>query len=304
MRWFGVLAIVLALSGASPAKEVRVITTTTDLAEVLRTVGGDRVRITTLCKGYQDPHYLEAKPSFVVDVRRADLLAYVGLQLEIGWLPLLIDGSRNADLVAGARGNLPMSAGLAVLEVPEGGVSRAQGDVHPEGNPHYWLDPRNLAVMARTAAAGLARIDPQNGALFETNRAAFERRLEEAIPRWEARMAPHRGKQIVCYHKTWEYLLAWLGLEVAGYVENRPGIPPSPKHVQEIEAIMRQRGIQVILAEVFVGTHQVEGLARRTGAQLLILPTSVQGEDGVDDLFQLFERLTTALDAALSQEEH
>lgn len=305
MRCFGalVLALGLVMAGPAEAKKVRVVATTTDLAEILGVVGGDRVQITTLCKGYQDPHYLEAKPSFIVDMRRADLLAYVGLQLEIGWMPLLIEGSRNADLVAGGPGNLQMSTGIGVLDVPEGAVSRAQGDVHPDGNPHYWLDPRNLAAMARTAQQRLTRLDPAGAAAFEANRAAFVQKLEAAIPVWEKRMAPHRGKPIVCYHKTWEYLLHWLGLEAMGYVENRPGIPPSPKHVQELENTIRERGIKVILAEVFVGTHQVEDLARLTGTQLVILPTSVGGEDDIDDLFQLFDRLTAALDAALSKEK-
>jgi zinc/manganese transport system substrate-binding protein len=302
LRTLGLGLVATALAGAAiPARaadKIRVVATTTDVGSILQTVGGDRVQVTTIAKGYQDPHYVDPKPSFIVDLRRAKVVAYVGLQLEIGWLPLLVEGAHNQAIVAGAPGNIPMSQGIDLLEVPTGGVSRAGGDIHPEGNPHYWLDPRNMIQMAKTAEAGLSRVDPAGAATYAANRDTFVKKLESQIPVWEKRMEPHRGKMLVCYHKEYEYLARWLGLQVVDYVESKPGIPPSPRHLQELEQTMKEKKVPVMVASVFVRLNDLQGLAQRTGAQLVVLPPSVAADKGTDDPIALFDTITSDLDAA------
>lgn len=297
------LTICLLPSTSAPAQTLKAVATTTDVGELYRIIGGDRVELEVLCKGYQDPHYLQAKPSFASKMRRADLVSYIGLELEIGYLPLLLEASRNRNLVYGASGNVPLSVGIEVLEIPHGQVSRASGDVHPLGNPHYWLDPRNLRLMAETVEMSLVRLDPEGADEYHARKEAFLARLDEAIVEWELRMAPHRGKQIVCYHKQWEYLTNWLGLSTLDYVENKAGIPPSPRHLSELVANMAHHRIPIILSANFVDDSPTERLAEDTGAMPLILPASVGGEDGVDDFFMLFDLLTARLDAAFRASE-
>jgi zinc/manganese transport system substrate-binding protein len=280
------------------AREIRVVATTTDVGALYRRIGGEQVDVTVLCRGWQDPHYLQAKPSFAARMRRADLLAYVGLQLEVGYLPVLIESARNRNLLLGASGNVPMAEGITILEVPEGEVSRAQGDVHPEGNPHYWLDPRNLLVMAETVESSLIRIDPEGSEGFHERKEAFRRSLSERIPDWEERMAPLRGRRVVCHHKEWEYLCAWLGLEVLDYVENKAGVPPSPRHLQDLIADMRHHGVEVVMAANFVDPGPARRVAEETGARVVILPASVEGEEGIDEPEDLFEVIVERLESA------
>lgn len=285
---------------ARPAiAEMEVVTTTTDLASLFREVGGDRVEVQALAKGYQDPHYVAAKPSYMARMRDADLLAYVGLELEVGWLPLLIRGSRNPELAAGGRGNLVLSSGIEIRDVPTGEVDRSEGDIHPLGNPHYWLDPRNLVTMAHSVEAALARLDPEHAEEYEDGRVAFVKELQSRIEQWESRLAPYRGTEVVCYHTEWEYLTDWLGLEIVGYVEKNPGIPPSPRHLHALQAQIEREKIPLVLMSNFFERSRVEQLAERAGATLVVLPASVGGEEGVDDLFDLFDHLVGEIVLAL-----
>jgi len=293
-------AILLVEAGpVARAEPVEVVATTTDLGRLFGDIGGERVDCTVLCKGWQDPHYLQPKPSFAARMRKADLLAYIGLQLEVGYLPVLIESARNRELLLGASGNVPMARGITILEVPEGEVSRAQGDVHPEGNPHYWLDPRNLLIMAETAESSLIRVDPAGSAIYHQGKEELRRRLEAAIPLWEERMASHRGATVVCHHKQWEYLCRWLGLEVLDYVENKAGVPPSPRHLQDLVADMRHHEVGVILAADFVDLGAARRVAEETGATLVVLPASVEGEEGVETFEDLFSTLVERIAVAL-----
>lgn len=294
------LACVICMTAVSTSAtaEVHVVATTSDVAAVIEAVGGERVDVTTLAKGYMDPHYLEAKPSYVAKLRRADMLVYNGLQLEIGWLPLILQGARNGKIALGTNGHVQMSRGLEVLEVPTGELSREMGDVHPEGNPHYTLDPRNVVRMAHTAEEALARIDPDGATVYAANRERFAHALEAAIDGWEARLAPYRGQKIVCYHKQWEYLLHWLGIEPIDYIENKPGVSPSPRHVEQLERTMQERRIPVLLASTFIHARQAKRLAERTGAQLLVLPAAVRADDHVADHLALFGFLVDELEKA------
>lgn len=303
-RRFGILlSTALLLIGQNAlAKDVRVVATTEDIGYLFEAIGKDHVDVRILAKGYQDPHYLQAKPSYITQMRGADLLAYVGLELEIGWLPLLVEGSRNANLNAGGKGNLPLSEDIEIRDVPKGDVDRSRGDLHPLGNPHYWLNPHNQLIMASNIADALIRVDPEHATDYQAAHDAFATRLEAAIARWEAKFAPLRGRRIVCYHTQWEYLTDWMGLEVVDYVENRPGIPPSPRHLHELEDRIKDEHIPMILMSTFFESGAVERVAKATGAKLVIAPASVGAEKDVPDVFALFDRLVGEITSALGEE--
>jgi ABC-type Zn uptake system ZnuABC Zn-binding protein ZnuA len=227
-------------------------------------------------------------------LNRADFLLYVGLQLEIGWLPLLVQGARNPSLVS-----LNLSQGISVLEVPRGEVTRAEGDIHPEGNPHYWLDPRNGLLTARQITARFKALAPNDGPYFAQKLNLFEEKLRGGIQRWEKQMMPHRGQEVVAYHKQWEYLANWLGLSIVGYVEDKPGIPPAPKHVTSLTQTIRARKIKALLVASFINPRIPRTMADNAGTTMLILPASVGGEKGVKTYIDLFDSIVGKLVPAL-----
>lgn len=272
------------------AQPIFVVTTTSDLAAIAKAVGGDRVKVESIAKGFQDPHYVEAKPSYMKLVNQAHLLLHVGLQLEIGWLPLLIQGARNPKLV-----QVDLSQGITVLERPTGPISRAQGDIHPEGNPHYWLDPRNGIVMARRIDRELKSLVPGEGAYFDQNLKLFESDLERRRRQWEERMTPFRGTEVVAYHKQWEYLAHWLELSIIGYVEDKPGIPPAPQHLANLIRTMQQRKIKALLVANFTNPSIPQSVADKGGARMIVLSASVGGEKGIETYADLFESIVGKL---------
>jgi ABC-type Zn uptake system ZnuABC Zn-binding protein ZnuA len=227
-------------------------------------------------------------------LNRADLLLYVGLQLEIGWLSLLVEGARNPGLVS-----LTLSKGISVLEVPEGEVTRAQGDIHPEGNPHYWLDPRNGFVIARRISQQFKALAPDDGPYFEQRLNRFEEQLRGGIRKWKQQMMPYRGQEIVAYHKQWEYLANWLGLSIMGYVEDKPGIPPAPKHVARLTSTIRGRKVKALLVSSFINPRIPQSVAHKAGTTMVILPASVRGVKGVKTYSDLFDSIVGKLVPAL-----
>lgn len=288
------------LVGAASA-ELRVVTTTADLAALARAVSGDAVDVRAIARGTQDPHYLDARPSYMRTLNRADLLVYNGLELEIGWLPLLVEGSRNPRVLAGRPGSLGAAAGIDVLEKPAGQIDRSAGDIHPEGNPHYTLDPRNGLLIANAIAARLAQLQPENAAAFETGQQAFATALAARLAAWQPRVQALRGTPVVAHHKQWEYLAAWLGLDIVGYLENKPGIPPSPRHVTELVEHMRTRSVAIVMHSTFVDPRAAEGLAARAGARAVELPASTGAVDGVDDYLDLFDEILRRLEAGIGE---
>ena len=282
------------------AKPLSVVTTTEDLAAIAREVGGDRVRVAALCKGYQDPHFVDAKPSYMVQLKNAALFVEVGRDLEVGWVPGLLNGARNPAILPGAPGFVDASAQVQVLEIPQT-VSRSQGDVHPYGNPHYWLDPANGAPVARAIRDGLTRVAPADAALFERRCADFERRLEAAIARWkeEARVQGLSGRKMVTYHRSWSYFARAFDLEVVDFVEPRPGIPPSANHVQDLVTRMKRGDVALLVIEDFFDPRLPRKISVDTGVPLLILPTSVGDEPAIRTYFDLFDHLFAAIGPAL-----
>ncbi len=284
------IAALAVLAAAPPAgAALNVVASTEDLADLVRQVGGDRVKVETIARGYQDPHYVEAKPSFILKLAKADLLVVVGRELEVGWLPPLVQQSRNARIQPGADGYLDASLTAKVLEIPTGQITRAMGDVHPLGNPHYWLDPGNGRRIAKAIADRLSRMAPADAALFAARYADFDRRLAEAEQRWDAMMAPYRGLKIVTYHRSWANIVDRFGLDVIGYVEPRPGIPPSPGHTIDLMAEMKRLNVKILLVEPYFDLKTPQSIARETGARVVVMPPSVGGEKEITDYISLFD---------------
>lgn len=289
---FVVPAILCALAMLSPvaeAKKLSIITATTDLAALAQEVGGDNVNVESMARGYQDPHFVEAKPSFLLKLHNTDLLIVVGLQLEIGWLPPLITQSGNAKIQVGGPGYLDASQFAEILDIPSGPVTRAEGDVHPLGNPHYWLDPDNGRRIAKGIAAKLGEMDPSNATYFQARFQDFDKRLTAAEQKWDAAMKPYRGRKVVTYHRSFPNFAKHFGLNVIAYVEPRPGIPPTPSHTIELIGQMKRENCKIILVEPYFDLKTPNSVAAQTGGKVVQYLPSVGGEKEVTDYFKLFD---------------
>ena len=296
------LAFALPLATALEAQAaVKVITTTQDLAALVSEIGGDKVSVESLARGFQDPHFVEAKPSFVIKLHGADLLVVVGRELEIGWLPPLITQSRNSKLQPGGAGYLDASQTVRILDVPTGQITRAMGDVHPQGNPHYWLDPGNGRRIAKAIQNKLSQMSANDAAYFAQRYADFDRRLTEAEARWKAAMVPYKGTKVVTYHRSWPNFAEAFGLDVIGYVEPKPGIPPSPAHTLTLMEEMKRQGIKVILVEPYFDLKTPNAIARDTGAKVLVMTPSVGGVKEASDYIKLFDYDIGLLSSTLKQ---
>ena len=283
---FAPIAVMMASSAQA---QLRVVGSTEDVAALAREVGGDKVKVDAIARGYQDPHFVEAKPSFILTLARADLLIAVGRELEVSWLPPLVNQSRNAKIHAGSPGYLDASEKVRILDIPTGAVTRAMGDVHPSGNPHYWLDPNNGRLMAQAIKAKLQELDRANAAYYDQRYADFDRRLAEAEKRWDAAMAPFKGMKIVTYHRSWTNFADRFKLDVIGFVEPKPGVPPSPQHTIDLIKAMKAQGIRVLLVEPYFDLKTPNSIGRETGAKVLVLPPSVGGEKVITDYIKLFD---------------
>ena len=286
----GVVLLAGPLGGVfATSAPLKIVTTTEDLAAIARDIGGDAVTVDAIARGYQDPHFVEAKPSFILKFSRADLLIVVGRELEIGWLPPLINSSRNARIQVGATGYLDPSANVKILDLPTGQLTRAMGDVHPSGNPHYWLDPGNGRVIAAAIRDRLTQLDRANQAGYAQRYADFDRRLADAERRWDTAMKPFKGTKVVTYHRSWPNFTDRFGLDVIGYVEPKPGVPPSPAHTLGLITEMKRQQVKVIIIEPYFDTKTPKQIASQTGAQVLTLAPSVGGLPGTDDYIKLFD---------------
>ncbi len=288
-RIIATTALILVAASASAQSKLNVMATTEDLAALAREVGGDRIAVEAIARGYQDPHFVEAKPSFILKLQKADLLIVVGRELEIGWLPPLIQQSRNSRIQAGANGYLDASLTASILEIPTGQITRAMGDVHPQGNPHYWLDPENGKRVAKAIAEKLSELRPNDKATFDQRLADFSSRLDAADKRWLDQMAPYKGTKVITYHRSFPNFAERFGLVIVGYVEPRPGIPPTPQHTLDLINEMKRQNVKLILVEPYFDSKTPNAIARETGAQVLTMPPSVGGVKEVTDYFKLFD---------------
>lgn len=288
------LSLVFAiLCFASPAlAKVNIVTTIPDFGSIAQEIGGDLVSVKALVRPTQDPHYLDAKPSFIVDLNRADLVLLVGLELEAGWLPPLLSGARNPKVQRGGNGYLD----CATLIVPKdvAAADRSKGDIHSGGNPHYWYDPRNGIPLARGIAARLIALDASHSANYQKGLQDFLGRLEGKLKEWRTRLSPIKGTRVVVYHQSWVYFLDFAGLVEVGALEPKPGIPPSPDHVATLIGHVKDGGVKFVLQESFYPTQLPQLFAKKSGATLKVLPTMV-GAAGTHDYLHLIDTLVKAL---------
>lgn len=337
--WAGVLSLSLSGPLFGGDRRIRVVATLPNLGHIASTLAGDQLELTVVAAGTQDAHYVDAKPSFLVKLRKADLLLVNGLDLEIGWVPSLTQGARNARVLPGAAGYIDCSAGIEVVDVPRV-LSRAEGDVHPYGNPHYLTDPLNAEIVAGTVTAALSRADPDRAALYEKRQNAFVEKLHRALfgselvelaggaklarmaragqldsfldgtamgsyplrsrlGGWMGKLSPFTTRPVITYHRDFTYFAQRFGLKVVDYIEPKPGIPPSPRHLKQIRERIQSGEAQIIITRPFVEHRSTDFLAEQTGARVITLPLEVGGAEGVDDYFALFDYVTDRLIEAL-----
>jgi zinc/manganese transport system substrate-binding protein len=297
------LTIVGAMLALGAQAKLNVVATTPDLASVAREVGGDKIELTTLARPTEDPHFVDAKPSFIVKLNKADALIHGGAELESGWLKPLVAGARNAKLVSAAKGDVRCCEGVRMLEVPAK-LDRSEGDIHAAGNPHYLVDPENAKIVARHIADAFASLDPANKEAYQANAKKFADALDAKLKEWLAALAPFKGSHLVAYHNSWVYFTDRFGLKIELFLEPKPGIPPSPAHLAEVIARMKQKGARVIIVDPYLNRKTAETVARSTDATVVDVaqfPGGVKGTSG--GYIALMDYLVNSLAKALGEKK-
>jgi zinc/manganese transport system substrate-binding protein len=260
------LAVCAALILTTPAQaKLNVVATTPDLGSIAAQIGGEQASVTILAKPTEDPHFVDAKPSFIVKLNRADALVEGGAELEVGWLPALLDQSRNTKLAAGAPGHIACSQGVQLVEVPAT-LDRSKGDIHAAGNPHFLTDPGNARIVAKHIAESFSELDPKSAAVYQANLKKFVERLDSKMAEWQKLLAPHKGERVVAYHDSWPYFARRFELKIDLFLEPKPGIPPTPVHLAEVIMQMKSEHIRAILVEPYQSRKTAQTVAADTGA--------------------------------------
>lgn len=293
------LAFALFASAFTAHAKLNVVATLPDLAAIAKEVGGEKIDIVTLARPTEDPHFVDAKPSFIVKLSRADALIQGGAELEIGWLPPLLNGARNSKLAPGAAGDIRCNRGVTMLEVPTS-LDRSQGDIHAAGNPHFLVDPQNAEIVARNIADGFAGIDAADAAFFRANCDRFVARLNAKLGEWQATLAPFKGQQLVAYHNSWPYFAARFGLKSELFLEPKPGIPPSPAHLAEVIMKMKAEQARVIIVDPYLNRKTAETVARNTGASVVDVAQFPGAIKGTDSYIGLMDYLVNSIAKALA----
>jgi zinc/manganese transport system substrate-binding protein len=296
-RFFAMLSL-LALAFVAQAK-LNVVATLPDFGAIAQEIGGDKIKVTRIARGTEDPHFVDAKPSYIRVLNQADVLFEGGAELEIGWLPPLVNNARNARILGDAPGHVILSRGIRLLELPSGPVDRSLGDVHPLGNPHYWLDPGNGKIIAHTITETFSRLDPANAAFYEANLKSFSERIDKKTAEWVKALEPFRGTKVVVYHKSLTYFLERFGLEQVGTIEPKPGIEPSPSYINTLIPRLKSAGVKLVLVEPFRPRKMPTLVAQNVGAKLVLVPAAVGGHEKVQDYFSLFDYDVAQIVAAL-----
>ena len=296
-----VAAILLLMAGpARAADPVQVFACEPEWAALAQEIGGEAVAVFAATHARQDPHYIRARPSLIAAMRRADLLVCSGGGLEVGWLPVLLQKAGNPAVAVGAEGHLLAASVVELQEVPER-VDRSRGDVHPEGNPHLHLDPHNIDRVAVALAARLQAVDAARAGYYQERLDDFRHRWQAAVADWERRGAQLQGLPVIVHHQAWHYLIAWLGLREVAALEPRPGIPPTGAHLESLLQTVRSRPVAVILRTPYAPADAAQWLADRSGLPVRVLPYTVGGAEGVEDLFALFEYTLQQLESVHAQ---
>jgi len=293
------LGILGALLVFSAQARLNVVATTPDLASVAKEVGGDKIELTTLARPTEDPHFVDAKPSFILKLNKADALIHGGAELESGWLSPLLAGARNAKLVSASKGDVRCCEGVRMLEVPAK-LDRSEGDIHAAGNPHYLVDPENAKIVAHHIADAFASLDPANKEAYLANAKKFAATLDAKLKEWQAALAPFKGNHLVAYHNSWVYFADRFGLKIELFLEPKPGIPPSPAHMAEVISKMKAEQARVIIVDPYLNRKTAETVARSTDAKVVDVaqfPGGVKGTEG--GYIALMDYLVNSLAKAL-----
>ncbi len=336
LLWTAVLALVANTLpwDYARAEELNIVTTTTDLASIARSIAGEHASVRSICSGREDPHFMQGKPSYIVMARDADLWIRVGMDLEIGWEPPILDGARNMAIREGGPRHIDASERILRLGVPSTKITRAMGDVHPQGNPHYWLDPLNARIVAKSIADRLSRLAPEYAGDFQKNLTLFRESLDEqmfgkelvakvggarlwglnlkgeldaflsapnmekALGGWLGRMRPFRGQKIVTYHRSWIYFANRFNLKIGAELEPKPGIPPSPSHLAAVIERVKTEKIKVIVLEPYYSRKSADLVASKTGARVVVCPISVGGQPDTEDYPALIDLIVNRISKA------
>ena len=301
---FAVCAAALAwtLGGAAPAAAaLKIVATTSEYGSLASEIGGDRVTVTTIAKPTEDPHFVDARPSQIVAMNRADALIEGGAELEAGWLGALLEGARNPRILSGAPGRIVASQGIQLLDIPLA-ADRSQGDAHVAGNPHFMLDPLNAKIVAAHIARSLSALDPAGAAIYQANGAKFGAAIDGKMKEWTAALGPFAGRQIVTYHPTWRYFGRRFGIEASTFLEPKPGIPPSPPHLAKVMQKMLAENIRVLLVEPYQPRKTADAVAGRTGAAVLEVCQFPGGLPGTATYVELIDTVVKRLAEALAKQ--
>ncbi len=288
-----ILIILFYLFSTISFAEIKVVTTTTVIYDLVKEIGKEKVKVDYLCRGDQDPHFLEILPSNMLKLRNADIVFKIGLGLEM-WLQKIVDGSRNDKIK-----QIDLSIDIEKKEIPTGKIDASQGDIHPYGNPHYWLDPENAKIMVANICDALSDESPENAVYFKENLDNYSGYLSSKIAAWKLKMDDIKGKPIITFHKSWVYFADRFGLKVTAYVEPKPGIPPTPSHNAELISDIKKSNIKIILMENYYSDNAPNQLARSTGVKVVKVANSVYGQSGINSYIQMIDSIVNSLSSNL-----
>ena len=292
------ILLISLLASKINGSTIRIVTTTQDLKSIAELIGGDKVEVFSIATGYQNPHFVDPKPSYIIKLSNADVFVTVGLDLETGWSPQLVTSSRNPKIQKGSPGYVDASAGVLLMQIPSS-LNRGEGDIHLFGNPHYWLDPLNGKQIARNICNGLEKISPANKNFFESNLKLFNETIDRKIIDWLKAMAKYKGTKIIAYHNEWCYFENRFGLQIVDFLEPKPGIPPSPSQLVKIIGEIKNNQIKVIISSPYFTTSSSDVVAKQTGAKVLTLATSSGAFESIKNYYDLFDYNITQLVSAL-----
>jgi zinc/manganese transport system substrate-binding protein len=274
--------------------ELKVVTTLSFLGDIVSQIGKDKVKVETLIDGKQDPHFIEPRPSMVIKMRDADMVVKIGMALDM-WVDSIIDASRNKKVMFGQKGYLDVSVGIEKLDKIEGKVDGRLGDVHPQGNPHYWLDPENIKIIAKNVAYKLSELSPENKEYFEKNLEQYLNLLNIKISQWKEKLSSLNEKNIVIYHRSWNYFAKRFNLNIIAELEPLPGIPPSASHLSEVVNIIKQNKVKFILKETFYPNKPAQFVSQQTGVKIVNVPNDVGGTNGVNSYLDLMDYIVNKI---------
>ncbi|MFZ4620979.1 MAG: metal ABC transporter substrate-binding protein [Bacteroidota bacterium] len=278
--------------------QLKVVTTIPDLKSIAEFIGGDRVDAFSIATGYQNPHFVDPKPSYILKLSKADVFITVGLDLETGWVPALLNSARNAKIQKGGEGYVDASVNIPLLQVPSS-VNRGEGDIHIYGNPHYWLDPANGKIIAQNIANTLSRLDPEHQNQFKANLKKFNETIDGKMKEWEGKLSKYKNTKVIAYHNEWPYFEQRFGLKIVDFLEPKPGIPPTPSQLAKIIGIMKREQIKIIINSPYFTAESADLVARNAGAKVVTLGTSVGATDDIRSYFELFDHNVAQLLVAL-----